>query len=75
MNLKRVEVGLTNNFLDDDLVDVIEQNDLNEKEATLVEDSHSRILEVIKREDRLKKIAKDIAHHFPRRGYLGRKNL
>lgn len=66
------EVGLTNNFLDDDLVDVIEQNDLNEKEATLVEDSHSRILEVIKREDRLKKIAKDIAHHFPRRGYLGK---
>ena len=66
------EVGLSNNFLDDDLVDVIEQNDLNEKETTLVEDSHSRILEVIKREDRLKKIAKDIAHHFPRRGYLGK---
>lgn len=66
------EVGLTNNFLDDDVVDVIEQNDLNEKEATLVEDSHSKILEVIKREDRLKKIAKDIAHHFPRRGYLGK---
>ena len=66
------EVGLTNNFLDDDVVSVIEQNDLNEKEATLVEDSHSRILEVIRREDRLKKIAKDIAHHFPRRGYLGK---
>ncbi len=66
------EVGLTNNFLDDDIVDIIEKNDLNEKEATLVEDSHSRIFEVIKREDRLEKIAKDIAHHFPRRGYLGK---
>ncbi len=66
------EVGLTNNFLDEDIVGVIEQNDLNEKESTLVEDSHSKILEVIKREDRLKKIAKDIAHHFPRRGYLGK---
>jgi len=66
------EVGLTNNFLDDDVINVVEQNDLNEKEATLVENSHSRILEVIKREDRLKKIAKDIAHHFPRRGYLGK---
>ena len=66
------EVGLTNNFLEDDVVNVIEQNDLNEKEATLVENSHSKILEVIKREDRLKKIAKDIAHHFPRRGYLGK---
>lgn len=30
------EVGLTNNFLDDDVVSIIEQNDLNEKEATLV---------------------------------------
>lgn len=66
------EVGLTNNFLDDDVVNIIAQNDLNEKEATLVENSHSRILEVIKREDRLKKIAKDIAHHFPRRGFLGK---
>ena len=66
------EVGLTNNFLDDDVVNIIEQNDLNEKEATLVENSHSKVLEVIKREDRLKKIAKDIAHHFPRRGYLGK---
>ena len=66
------EVGLTNNFLDDDIVRIIEENDLNEKETALVEDSHSRIMEVIKREDRLKKIAKDIAHHFPRRGYLGK---
>lgn len=66
------EVGLKNNFLDDDLTKIIEQNDLNEKESTLVENSHSKILEVIKREDRLKKIAKDIAHHFPRRGYLGK---
>lgn len=66
------EVGLTNDFLDDDVVSIIEQNDLNEKEATLVENSHSKILEVIKRNDRLKKIAKDIAHHFPRRGYLGK---
>ena len=66
------EVGLANNFLDDDVLDIIEKNDLNEKEASLVEDSHSRIMEVIKREDRLKKIAKDIARHFPRRGFLGK---
>ena len=31
------------------------------------EKSSSRILEVTKREDRLDKIARDIAHHFPRR--------
>lgn len=63
------EVGLQNNFLDDDIVDIIEDEDLNEEEARLLENSSSRILEVIKRDDRLDKVAKDIAHHFPRRGF------
>lgn len=66
------EVGLQNNFLDDDIVEIIEDEDLNEDEARLLENSSSRILEVIKRDDRLDKIAKDIAHHFPRRGFLGK---
>ena len=66
------EVGLQNNFLDDDIVDIIEQEDLNESEARALENSQSKILEVIKRESRLDKIAKDIAHHFPRRGFLGK---
>ena len=66
------EVGLQNNFLDDDIVDIIEDEDLNEEEARLLENSSSRILEVIKRDDRLDKVAKDIAHHFPRRGFLGK---
>lgn len=66
------EVGLTNNFLDDDIVDIIEDENLNEDEARLLENSSSRILEVIKRDDRLEKIAQDIAHHFPRRGFLGK---
>ena len=66
------EVGLQNDFLDDDVVDIIEDENLNEDEVRLLENSSSRILEVIKREDRLDKIAKDIAHHFPRRGFLGK---
>lgn len=66
------EVGLENDFLDDDVVDIIEDEDLNEDETRLLENSSSRILEVIKREDRLDKIARDIAHHFPRRGFLGK---
>ena len=66
------EVGLQNNFLDDDIVDIIKDEDLNEDEARLLENSSSRILEVIKRDDRLDKVAKDIAHHFPRRGFLGK---
>lgn len=66
------EVGLKNDFLDDDVVDIIESENLNEAEARIVENSTSRILEVIKRDERLEKIAKDIAHHFPRRGFLGK---
>ena len=66
------EVGLENDFLDDDVVDIIEDENLNDDEARLLENSSSRILEVIKREDRIDKIAQDIAHHFPRRGFLGK---
>ena len=66
------EVGLENDFLDDDVVDIIEDENLNEDETRLLENSSSRILEVIKREDRIDKIAQDIAHHFPRRGFLGK---
>ena len=66
------EVGLENDFLDDDVVEIIEDENLNEEEAQKLENSSSRILEVLKREDRLDKIARDIAHHFPRRGFLGK---
>ena len=66
------EVGLKNDFLDDDVVDIIEDENLNEAETRLLENSSSRILEVIKREDRIDKIAQDIAHHFPHRGFLGK---
>lgn len=66
------EVGLENDFLDDDVVDVIEDENLNDDESRLLENASSRIMEVIKRDDRLDKIAQDIAHHFPRRGFLGK---
>lgn len=66
------EVGLQNDFLDDDIVDIIEDENLNEDETRLLENSSSRIMEVIKRDDRLDKIAQDIAKHFPRRGFLGK---
>lgn len=65
-------VWLQNDFLDDDVLDIIEEENLNEDETRLLENSASRILEVIKREDRLDKVAQDIAYHFPRRGFLGK---
>ena len=66
------EVGLENDFLDDDVVRLAEEENLNERERELLENASSRVLEVIKREPRLERIARDIAHHFPRRGFLGK---
>lgn len=66
------EVGLDNNWLDTDIDKIVEEEELNDRERELLENSSSRILEVIKRDDRLDRIARDIAHHFPRRGFLGK---
>ncbi len=66
------EVGLENNWLDTDIDRIVEEEELNDREKELLENSSSRILEVIKRDGRLDRIAKDIAHHFPRRGFLGK---
>jgi len=66
------EVGLDNDWLDTDVDEIVEEEDLNKREQELLENSSSRIIEVIKRDGRLEKIAQDIAHHFPRRGFLGK---
>lgn len=66
------EVGLENDWLDTDVDQIVEDEDLNTREKELLENSSSRIIEVIKRDERLEKIAQDIAHHFPRRGFLGK---
>lgn len=70
---KRVpDVELENNYLDDDILDIIEEENLNEDEERILENSTSRVLEVIKRDSRIDTVAKDIAYHFPRRGFLGK---
>lgn len=66
------EVWLNNDYLDDDVLDIIEKDNLTDAETRALENSASRVIEVINRDSRLEKIASDIAHHFPRRGYLGK---
>ena len=66
------EVGLTNDWLDTDIDQICEEEELNDREKELLENASSRIMEVIKREERLDRIASDIAHHFPRRGFWGK---
>lgn len=70
---KRVpEVDLININLDDQYVDIIENEELTDEEEQYIERHYARELEVIKRDDRLNIIAKDIVDHFPNRGFLGK---
>jgi type I restriction enzyme R subunit len=70
---KRVpQVLIQNEDLDDDLADIVEEENLDDAQQAKLESRFAKEIEVIKREDRLETIAKDIAYHFPRRGYLGK---
>ncbi len=66
------EVRLQNDFLDEDLAEILEEEDLKDAEKERLENHYAKELEVIKRDDRLDKIARHIAYHFPRRGFLGK---
>lgn len=70
---KRVpEVELKNDFLNSDFAEILEQDNLTDTEQKRLENHYSKELEVIKRDDRLDVVAKDIVYHFPRRGFLGK---
>lgn len=70
---KRVpNVDLININLDDDFAEIVEDEELNEDEQKRLELKYSHEMEVLKRDDRLEAVAKDIVYHFPRRGYLGK---
>ncbi|WP_313524684.1 type I restriction endonuclease subunit R [Anaerotignum sp.] len=66
------EVQLENDFLDSDFAEIIENEELTDAEKQRLENHYARELEIIKRDDRLEKIAQHIAFHFPRRGFLGK---
>jgi type I restriction enzyme R subunit len=70
---KRVpEVLIQNTDLDDEFYDILEGESITEAQQEKLEREFAQELHVIKRDDRLDTIAKDIAYHFPRRGYLGK---
>lgn len=66
------EVWLTNDFLDDDYVEIIENENLTAEEEERLSNYFSKTNEVLKRDERLNIVAKDIVDHFPNRGYLGK---
>lgn len=70
---KRVpEVLLQNDDLDEDLADIVSDENLNAEQQERLEREFAREMSVLKADDRLETIAKDIVYHFPRRGYLGK---
>jgi len=70
---KRVpEVLLQNDDLDDDLADIVSDENLTDAQQMKLEREFAQELSVLKADDRLETIARDIVYHFPRRGYLGK---
>lgn len=70
---KRVpEMVQQNEDLSDEFYQLLEDEHLDEAQQEKLENRYAREMEVIKRDDRLEAVAKDIAYHFPRRGYLGK---
>lgn len=70
---KRVPTVLVQNEdLNDELAEILEDEELSEAQQEKLKAKFSKELEVVKREDRLDTIAKDIVFHFPRRGYRGK---
>lgn len=70
---KRVpEVLIQNEDLSEEFAQILEDENLDEQAQEKLERRFAQEMEVVKREDRLDKIAHDIVYHFPRRGYLGK---
>jgi len=70
---KRVpEVLIQNENLSEEFYETLEEENLDEAQQAKLEKTFAREIEVIKRDDRLETIARDIVYHFPRRGYLGK---
>lgn len=70
---KRVpEVLIQNESLSDEFYEILEDENLDEGQQEKLERKFAQEVEVIKRDDRLETIARDIVYHFPRRGYLGK---
>jgi len=66
------ELQLTNENLNEDIYEVIEESELDESQEKKLQREFSRQYHLITRDDRLETIAKDIANHFMGRGFKGK---
>ena len=66
------ELKINNPNLNEDIYDIIDEADLDEKQEEKLSREFSTQYEIITREDRLNEIAKDIVTHYTGRGYEGK---
>src|SRR5215813_6161080 len=66
------QVLIQNENLSEEFYQILEDENLDDAQQAKLENKFAAEIEVIKRDDRLEEIAKDIVYHFPRRGYLGK---
>ena len=57
---------IQNDNLSEDLAEIVEDENLDDAQQTKLENRFAKEIEVIKRDDRLETIAKDIVYHFPK---------
>ena len=70
---KRVpEVLIQNDDLNQEFAAILEDENLDDTAQQKLEKRFGQEIAVIKTDDRLETIARDIVYHFPRRGYLGK---
>lgn len=66
------ELQLTNEYLNEDMEQLLEEAELDEAQEKKVEREFAREYHLITRNDRLEKIAEDIVAHFMGRGHRGK---
>lgn len=66
------EVENGNPTFSDDLAEILDNDNLTDEDKAKLSDNFATQMEVLKRPARLEVVAKDIAHHFHSRGYLGK---
>jgi len=66
------ELQLKNEYLNDDLNQLLDDAMLNEEQERRIERDFSQMYQIITRDERLDRIAEDVVQHFMERAYLGK---
>ena len=66
------EVMLSNDHFSEELYDIIDESGIDDKHEEKLERKFSQMYQIITRDDRLEKVAKDIVEHFTSRGDRGK---